>query len=130
MTLVGPRPEQPEIVAPAWSGGCPTTSGGTSSRPGHDGMGAQVRCGYAGTDLGAAWKLCHDLYYLKHRSPLFRPSSSSGRRCAPSWRTAGTPSSRAARAYLVPEGAVAGEPAELGSAAEPSEDALVEGAAS
>ena len=31
---------------------------------------AQVRCGYAGSELGTAWKLCHDLFYLKHRSTL------------------------------------------------------------
>ena len=31
---------------------------------------AQLRCGYAGTNLGTAWKLCHDLYYVKHRSFL------------------------------------------------------------
>ena len=37
------------------------------TRPGITGW-AQVRCGYAGSDMGSAWKLCHDLYYLKHRS--------------------------------------------------------------
>ncbi len=31
---------------------------------------AQVRCGYAGSTLGTAWKLSHDLYYLKRRSRL------------------------------------------------------------
>jgi hypothetical protein len=36
-------------------------------KPGITGW-AQVRCGYAGSDVGSAWKLCHDLYYLKHRS--------------------------------------------------------------
>jgi hypothetical protein len=30
-----------------------------------------VRCGYSGTPIGEAWKLCHDLYYLKRRSLLF-----------------------------------------------------------
>ena len=38
-------------------------------KPGITGW-AQVRCGYAGTKEGSAWKLCHDLYYLKHRSLL------------------------------------------------------------
>jgi len=68
MTLVGPRPERPEIVV------------GLESRfkhynrrhlvqPGLTGW-AQVRCGYAGSESGTAWKLCHDLYYLKHRSLL------------------------------------------------------------
>jgi len=27
-----------------------------------------VRCGYAGSDSGSERKLCHDLFYLKHRS--------------------------------------------------------------
>jgi hypothetical protein len=30
-----------------------------------------VRCGYAGSDVGSVWKLCHDLFYLKHRSASF-----------------------------------------------------------
>ncbi|MEA2232314.1 MAG: hypothetical protein QOD83_2130, partial [Solirubrobacteraceae bacterium] len=25
-------------------------------------------CGYAGSERGSAWKLSHDLYYLKHQS--------------------------------------------------------------
>jgi len=29
-----------------------------------------VRCGYAGSESGTAWKLCHDLFYVKHRSFL------------------------------------------------------------
>ena len=36
-------------------------------KPGITGW-AQVRCGYAGTKDGSAWKVCRDLYYLKHRS--------------------------------------------------------------
>src|SRR5215213_8840672 len=32
---------------------------------------AQVRCGYAGSRFGTAWKMCHDLYYIKHRSAAF-----------------------------------------------------------
>jgi lipopolysaccharide/colanic/teichoic acid biosynthesis glycosyltransferase len=32
---------------------------------------AQLRCGYARTERGSAWKLCHDLYYLKHQSLWF-----------------------------------------------------------
>jgi lipopolysaccharide/colanic/teichoic acid biosynthesis glycosyltransferase len=39
-------------------------------KPGITGW-AQVRCGYSGTPVGEAWKLCHDLYYLKRRSTLF-----------------------------------------------------------
>ena len=68
MTLVGPRPERPR-----WS---PSSSGRFRyyerrhlAKPGITGW-AQVRCGYAGSELGTAWKLCHDLYYLKHRSLL------------------------------------------------------------
>jgi hypothetical protein len=30
-----------------------------------------VRCGYAGSDVGTAWKICHDLYYVKRRSIVF-----------------------------------------------------------
>jgi hypothetical protein len=39
-------------------------------KPGITGW-ATVCCGYSGTPLGEAWKLCHDLYYLKRRSVLF-----------------------------------------------------------
>jgi hypothetical protein len=39
-------------------------------KPGLTGW-AQVRCGYAGSDIGSAWKLSHDLYYLKHRTMAF-----------------------------------------------------------
>jgi lipopolysaccharide/colanic/teichoic acid biosynthesis glycosyltransferase len=68
MTLVGPRPERPEIVAELER----------RSRyyvrrhlvkPGIAGW-AQLRCGYAGSELGSAWKLCHDLFYVKRRSLL------------------------------------------------------------
>ena len=30
-----------------------------------------MRCGYAGSHFGTAWKMCHDLYYVKHRSAAF-----------------------------------------------------------
>ena len=39
-------------------------------RPGLAGW-AQARCGYAGSDDGVAWKLSHDLYYLKRCSLSF-----------------------------------------------------------
>lgn len=68
MTLVGPRPEQPEITA-ALEQAFPHYTRRLLVKPGVTGW-AQVRCGYAGSELGAAWKLCHDLYYLKHRSLL------------------------------------------------------------
>jgi exopolysaccharide biosynthesis polyprenyl glycosylphosphotransferase len=68
MTLVGPRPERPELVS--------TLEQVFSHyrrrhlvKPGVTGW-AQVRCGYAGSEFGTAWKLCHDLFYLKHRSVL------------------------------------------------------------
>lgn len=66
MTLVGPRPERPEIVA-ALERDLPDYTRRRLVKPGVTGW-AQVRCGYAGSGIGTAWKLCHDLYYLKHRS--------------------------------------------------------------
>ena len=69
MSLVGPRPEQPEFVErlEQW---VPYYTRRHLLTPGITGW-AQVRCGYAGSDVGSAWKLCHDLYYLKHRSLVF-----------------------------------------------------------
>ena len=66
MTLVGPRPERPEMVTELEQM-FPHYRRRLLVKPGVTGW-AQVRCGYAGTELGTAWKLCHDLYYLKHRS--------------------------------------------------------------
>jgi lipopolysaccharide/colanic/teichoic acid biosynthesis glycosyltransferase len=66
MTLVGPRPEQPQIAAdierrlPLWRGRY-------RYKPGLTGW-AQIRCGYAGSCDGSAWKLAHDLFYLRHQS--------------------------------------------------------------
>lgn len=68
MTLVGPRPEQPEITAEL-ERVFPHYTRRLLVKPGVTGW-AQVRCGYAGSELGTAWKLCHDLFYLKHRSLL------------------------------------------------------------
>jgi exopolysaccharide biosynthesis polyprenyl glycosylphosphotransferase len=66
MSLVGPRPEQPEFVD-RLERMLPFYQRRHLLRPGITGW-AQVRCGYAGSDIGSAWKLCHDLYYAKHRS--------------------------------------------------------------
>jgi hypothetical protein len=68
MTLVGPRPEQPKLVSEL-ERRFPHYERRSLVKPGITGW-AQVRCGYAGTTEGSAWKLCHDLYYLKHRSLL------------------------------------------------------------
>jgi len=66
MSLVGPRPEQPELVDRLETM-LRFYQRRHLMRPGITGW-AQVRCGYAGSDTGSAWKLCHDLYYVKHRS--------------------------------------------------------------
>lgn len=66
MSLVGPRPEQPALAA-GLEQTLPYYARRHSVRPGITGW-AQVRCGYGGSDAGSAWKLSHDLYYLKHRS--------------------------------------------------------------
>jgi len=69
MTLVGPRPERPGFVEDL-AVSVPYYERRQLVKPGITGW-AQVRCGYAGSDLGSAWKVCHDLYFLKHRSLLF-----------------------------------------------------------
>jgi exopolysaccharide biosynthesis polyprenyl glycosylphosphotransferase len=66
MSVVGPRPEQPSFVDRLESV-VPFYQRRHLMKPGLTGW-AQVRCGYAGSDIGSAWKVCHDLYYLKHRS--------------------------------------------------------------
>jgi exopolysaccharide biosynthesis polyprenyl glycosylphosphotransferase len=68
MSLVGPRPEQPSYVAKL-EREVPHYSRRHLIKPGVTGW-AQVRCGYAGTTEGSAWKMCHDLYYVKHRSMM------------------------------------------------------------
>jgi lipopolysaccharide/colanic/teichoic acid biosynthesis glycosyltransferase len=69
MSLVGPRPEQPEFVI-RLEEVLPFYQRRHLLKPGLTGW-AQVRCGYANSDVGSAWKLSHDLYYLKHRSMAF-----------------------------------------------------------
>jgi exopolysaccharide biosynthesis polyprenyl glycosylphosphotransferase len=66
MTLVGPRPEQPEIAA-RLEAEIPFWRARYRHKPGLTGW-AQIRCGYAGSLDGSTWKLAHDLYYLRHRS--------------------------------------------------------------
>jgi exopolysaccharide biosynthesis polyprenyl glycosylphosphotransferase len=69
MSLVGPRPERPEMVAQLEMN-VPFFQRRHLVKPGITGW-AQLRCGYSGTQLGAVHKLCHDLYYLRYRSWLF-----------------------------------------------------------
>jgi exopolysaccharide biosynthesis polyprenyl glycosylphosphotransferase len=69
MSMVGPRPEQPAFVD-RLERFVPFYQRRHLVRPGITGW-AQVRCGYAGSDVGSMWKLCHDLFYLKHRSASF-----------------------------------------------------------
>ena len=69
MTIVGPRPEQPQLVE-SLAKVVPYYERRSLVKPGVTGW-AQVRCGYAGTQVGTAWKICHDLYYVKHLSIVF-----------------------------------------------------------
>ena len=69
MALVGPRPEVPGVVA-SLEGEFHYYDRRHLVKPGITGW-ATVRCGYSGTPIGEAWKLCHDLYYLKRRSLFF-----------------------------------------------------------
>lgn len=66
MSMVGPRPEQPEFVV-RLEHLVPFYQRRHLIKPGLTGW-AQVRCGYAGSDRGSLWKVSHDLYYVKHRS--------------------------------------------------------------
>ena len=69
MTLVGPRPERPELIAEL-ERQLPYYDRRHLVKPGIAGW-AQARCGYGGSEEGTGWKLCHDLFYLKHRSVYF-----------------------------------------------------------
>jgi exopolysaccharide biosynthesis polyprenyl glycosylphosphotransferase len=69
MTLVGPRPERPELIAEL-ERQLPYYDRRHLVKPGIAGW-AQARCGYGGSEEGTGWKLCHDLFYLKHRSIYF-----------------------------------------------------------
>ena len=78
MSLVGPRPEPPELVNEL-SGLVPYYERRALVKPGLTGW-AQVRCGYAGSRFRTAWKMCHDLYYIKHRSASLRPPDPAANR--------------------------------------------------
>jgi lipopolysaccharide/colanic/teichoic acid biosynthesis glycosyltransferase len=69
MSLVGPRPEIPEIVS-RLEQRFEYYDRRHLLKPGITGW-ATVCCGYSATAIGEAWKLCYDLYYLKRRSLLF-----------------------------------------------------------
>jgi exopolysaccharide biosynthesis polyprenyl glycosylphosphotransferase len=66
MSLVGPRPEQGAYVE-ALSKQIPFYTQRHVVKPGITGW-AQVRVGYSGSLEGTAFKLCNDLYYVKHHS--------------------------------------------------------------
>jgi lipopolysaccharide/colanic/teichoic acid biosynthesis glycosyltransferase len=120
MTLVGPRPEQPEIAA--WlEREIPFWRARYRHKPGLTGW-AQIRCGYAGSLEGSTSKLANDLYYLRHRSVAFDIAillqTASMVLFAP--RQLGMPRTRFARptsgspAAVVPEEAEANAPAASG----------------
>ncbi len=66
MSLVGPRPERPEMIGEL-SKLLPAYSERENAMPGLTGW-AQVRYPYGSTMEDAAVKLEYDLYYMKHMS--------------------------------------------------------------
>jgi len=66
MSLVGPRPERPEIID-ILKKSMPKIERRLAVKPGLTGL-AQVRNGYTNDTTGARKKLAYDLRYLRHRS--------------------------------------------------------------
>lgn len=66
MSLIGPRPEQPEFVE-EFSGSIPLYPLRLAVRPGITGW-AQIRYGYASSEEQTRKKLEYDLFYIKHMS--------------------------------------------------------------
>jgi lipopolysaccharide/colanic/teichoic acid biosynthesis glycosyltransferase len=69
MTIVGPRPERRQLIVNL-ERQLAYYDRRHLVKPGLAGW-AQARCGYGGSGEGTSWKLCHDLFYLKHRSVYF-----------------------------------------------------------
>jgi exopolysaccharide biosynthesis polyprenyl glycosylphosphotransferase len=69
MTIVGPRPERRQLIVEL-ERQLAYYDRRHLVQPGLAGW-AQARCGYSGSEEGTSWKLCHDLFYLKHRSVYF-----------------------------------------------------------
>jgi lipopolysaccharide/colanic/teichoic acid biosynthesis glycosyltransferase len=67
LSLVGPRPEQPQYVEEL-EGKLPWYHVRHLVRPGLTGW-AQVKCGYAASTEDALEKLQYELYYLRHQGP-------------------------------------------------------------
>jgi lipopolysaccharide/colanic/teichoic acid biosynthesis glycosyltransferase len=68
MTLIGPRPEQPDLVA-EYMRSIPYYGMRHQVKPGISGW-SQVRYGYASTTTETQRKLEFDLFYLRHFGPL------------------------------------------------------------
>jgi len=68
MSLIGPRPERPEIVAEL-ARALPFYRARHAVRPGLTGW-AAVHAGYGASEADALVKLQYDLYYIKHQSLL------------------------------------------------------------
>ncbi len=67
MSLIGPRPERPEVVAEL-AREIPFYRARLAVRPGLTGW-ATVQQGYASSTADSLRKLQYDLYYIKHQSP-------------------------------------------------------------